>query len=167
MTIEELNQLDTISLREALSRCCGAGAWVEGMQALFPVKSREELLKKAEKVWYNCSEVDWREAFQHHPRIGDLDSLRKKFAATKQWAAGEQSGVNAATGEILTELAAGNESYEKKFGYIFIVCATGKSAGEMLDLLKGRLDNTPEEEIKIAMGEQSKITRIRLEKLLS
>jgi len=167
MTIEELNQLDTVSLREALGRCCGSGAWVERMQVLFPVESREVILKEAEMVWYNCSEVDWREAFEHHPRIGDLNSLKKKFAATEQWAAGEQSGVTAATGEILTELAAGNKTYEKKFGYIFIVCATGKSAGEMLELLKGRLAHTPEEEIKVAMGEQNKITRIRLEKLLS
>jgi len=167
MTIEELNQLDTADRRAVLMRCCGAGAWIAGMQVLFPVSSKEMLLKEAERVWYDCSEVDWREAFEHHPHIGDLGSLKKKFASTGEWAAGEQSGVNAAPQEVLTELAAGNEAYEKKFGYIFIVCATGKSAGEMLELLTGRLGNAAAKEIRIAMGEQNKITLIRLEKLLS
>jgi 2-oxo-4-hydroxy-4-carboxy-5-ureidoimidazoline decarboxylase len=167
MTIDALNQLDKDSLREALGRCCGARAWVERLLALFPVENEKVLLHEAEKTWYDCSEVDWREAFEHHPRIGDLDSLKKKFAATAQWAAGEQSGVKIASDGVLTELAAGNAEYEKRFGYIFIVCATGKSAGEMLELLKGRLDHTPGEEIKIAMGEQNKITRLRLEKLLA
>jgi 2-oxo-4-hydroxy-4-carboxy-5-ureidoimidazoline decarboxylase len=167
MTIAALNNLDEGQLREALGKCCGAAAWIGKMLAVFPVAREDVLLEEAERIWYSCEEQDWREAFEHHPRIGDLDSLKKKFAATGQWAAGEQSGVNAASEEVLKALAAGNEAYEKRFGYIFIVCATGKSAGEMLDLLKARLGNTPEAEINIAMGEQNKITRIRLEKLLA
>jgi len=167
MTIAELNSLDEGQLREALGKCCGAAAWVEKMLAVFPVPTSAILLEAAERIWYSCGERDWREAFEHHPRIGDLDSLKKKFAATGQWAAGEQSGVNAASQEVLKALAAGNEAYETRFGYIFIVCATGKSAAEMLSLLQARLDNTPEAEINIAMGEQNKITRIRLEKLFA
>jgi 2-oxo-4-hydroxy-4-carboxy-5-ureidoimidazoline decarboxylase len=167
MTIEALNTLDVGSLREELGRCCGARAWIEKMLAIFPVHDVKTLLEEAERAWYACGEGDWLEAFGHHPRIGDLGSLKRKFASTGQWAAGEQSGVNTATDEVLTALAAGNAAYEKKFGYIFIVCATGKPAEEMLRLLTVRLENTPEEEIHIAMGEQNKITRIRLEKLLA
>ncbi|HEX9510953.1 MAG TPA: 2-oxo-4-hydroxy-4-carboxy-5-ureidoimidazoline decarboxylase [Puia sp.] len=165
--ISELNKLEPSALREALGLCCGAAAWVEGMLRLFPVATEEALLQEAERVWYSCGEGDWREAFTHHPRIGDLESLKVKFGSMGQWAAGEQSGVNVASEEVLKELAAGNEAYEKRFGYIFIVCATGKSALEMLGLLKARLGNVPETEIRVAMGEQNKITRIRLEKLLA
>ena len=167
MSIAALNELDRPALREVLGLCNGSGVWVEKMLVLFPVLTEEGLLQEASRVWYECGEADWREAFSHHPKIGDLDSLRKKFAATGQWAAGEQSGVQSAPEQVLTALAAGNEEYEKKFGYIFIVCATGKSAAEMLSLLRERLDNDPEKEILVAMGEQEKITDIRLKKLLS
>lgn len=167
MSIGALNTLDNSSLREMLGRCNGSAVWVEKMLALFPLPDEGILLREAERIWYSCTEADWREAFTHHPKIGDLDSLKKKFAATGQWAAGEQSGVQAAPEEVLQALAAGNDAYEQKFGYIFIVCATGKSAGEMLNLLQARLNNNPETEIHVAMGEQSKITRLRLEKLLA
>jgi 2-oxo-4-hydroxy-4-carboxy-5-ureidoimidazoline decarboxylase len=95
-----------------------------------------------------------------------MNSLRKKFASTAQWAAGEQVGVGSASEDLLEALAAGNQAYEEKFGYIFIVCATGRSAAEMLDLLRQRMGNDPEKEIQIAMTEQGRITRLRLEKLL-
>ena len=167
MTIEELNRLTGPALREVLGLCCGAAAWLEGMLGLFPVATSAVLLREAERIWYSCEEKDWREAFTHHPKIGDLESLRVKWHSTGQWAAGEQSGVKVASEDVLEKLAAGNEAYEKKFGYIFIVCATGKSAEEMLALLTARLSNTAGTEIGIAMGEQNKITRIRLEKLLA
>jgi 2-oxo-4-hydroxy-4-carboxy-5-ureidoimidazoline decarboxylase len=167
MSIEELNRLDKPALREVLGLCNGSVAWVENMLLLFPVRAEEQLLQEASRVWYSCGEDDWREAFRHHPRIGDMDNLRKKFAATGQWAAGEQAGVQSAPESVLAALAAGNEAYEQKFGYIFIVCATGKSAGEMLGLLQARLDNDAATEIRVAMEEQNKITRIRLEKLLA
>ena len=95
-----------------------------------------------------------------------MKSLEKKFA-TKEWASAEQSGVGGASVDVLNELAAGNSEYEKKFGYIFIVCATGKSAQEMLELLKKRLPNSPEAELKIAAREQNKITHLRIDKLFS
>jgi 2-oxo-4-hydroxy-4-carboxy-5-ureidoimidazoline decarboxylase len=125
-----------------------------------------ELLEDAEEQWWQCSEADWKEAFAHHPKIGDIDSLKKKFASTAAWASGEQSGVNAAGDEIIKALAEGNRLYEEKFGYIFIVCATGKTAKEMLELLQERIKNDPGEEIKIAAEEQNKITKLRIEKLL-
>jgi 2-oxo-4-hydroxy-4-carboxy-5-ureidoimidazoline decarboxylase len=124
-------------------------------------------LEDAEEQWYECTEADWLEAFTHHPKIGDIDSLKKKFASTATWAAGEQSGAAAASQKVLEDLAKGNDDYEKKFGFIFIVCATGKTAEEMLQLLQDRLPNKKEDELKIAMDEQNKITKLRLEKLIA
>jgi len=167
MILEELNTLDQQHLREELLKCCGSSSWVKMMMAYFPADSKEELLEEAEEIWSECSEDDWKEAFAHHPKIGDVESLTKKFASTAQWASGEQIGVSTATPEIIQALANGNSLYEEKFGYIFIVCATGKSAAEMLELLQARLQNKPAEEIKIAAAEQNKITKLRVEKLLS
>ena len=113
------------------------------------------------------AESDWQEAFTHHPQIGDRESLKKKFASTAGWAGNEQSGTATATEDVLDELAEYNHQYREKFGYIFIVCATGKTALEMLTMLKQRIENSRETEILIAAGEQAKITRLRLEKLLN
>jgi len=168
MTLSELNSLPKPVLTEALQKCCGSTAWVGNMLAVFPIADVEILLNKATTVWNSLTETDWREAFTHHPKIGgDVAALREKFASTSTWAEGEQASVRKASQETLEALAAGNTEYEHKFDYIFIVCATGKSADEMLALLKGRLTNAPEDEILIAAGEQNKITRIRLEKLLA
>jgi 2-oxo-4-hydroxy-4-carboxy-5-ureidoimidazoline decarboxylase len=167
MTLADLNQLAPAALQAELGKCCGASTWIAQMAAIFPVQSVAQLLAAAETTWFRCQEQDWREAFQHHPRIGDLNSLQEKFAASHQWAAGEQAGIHHASAEVLQALARGNQEYEAKFGYLFLVCATGKSAEEMLALLQARLPNPPEAEIKIAMAEQNKITKIRLAKLLS
>ena len=121
----------------------------------------------AERAWNACNESDWLEAFSHHPKIGDVSTLREKFAATAAWASNEQSGTRNASDEVLTELADLNNTYEARFGFIFIVCATGKTAEEMLDLLKARIDNYREKEIHIAAAEQLKITKLRLEKLFT
>jgi 2-oxo-4-hydroxy-4-carboxy-5-ureidoimidazoline decarboxylase len=167
MTLEALNELSKDQLKEALSKCCGSTTWVQKMSDLFPVSSVESLLEQAASVWFACNEEDWKEAFTHHPKIGDIDSLRKKFASTAAWASGEQSGTAHASEDVLEALSRGNKLYEDKFGYIFIVCATGKSAKEMLEILMQRLHNDPATEIKIAMQEQHKITLLRLEKLLN
>ena len=168
MTIQELNKLPQSELTEALSKCCGATAWGENMAAKFPVADAATLLREATAAWDALNESDWREAFTHHPKIGgDVAALREKFASTSAWAEGEQASVKQASQATLEALAAGNTEYERKFGYLFIVCATGKTAEEMLALLQARLPNKPEDEIGIAMGEQDKITRIRLEKLLA
>lgn len=166
MTVPELNQLPVSQLKEALTTCCGSSAWVNEMARLFPIESNESLLEQAETIWFALNESDWREAFTHHPKIGDIHSLREKFANTKAWAEGEQSGVSTASQQVLENLAEGNRLYEEKFGYIFIVCATGKTAAEMLEILNTRLPNTPEAELLIAAQEQHKITKIRLEKLV-
>ncbi|QMW05633.1 2-oxo-4-hydroxy-4-carboxy-5-ureidoimidazoline decarboxylase [Spirosoma foliorum] len=166
MTLPELNQLPASDLKTALSTCCGSTTWVDEMAKIFPVESKESLFEQAEVIWFGLTENDWREAFTHHPKIGDIESLRKKFASTAAWAEGEQAGVSTASLSVLEMLSEGNQLYEEKFGYIFIVCATGKSAEEMLEILEVRLLNSPEEELQIAMQEQNKITKIRLEKLL-
>lgn len=167
MKIDVLNILAVEEAVEAFTKCCGAHRWVERMVAARPFRDKEGLFEVAENVWYSCEEADWLEAFTHHPKIGNIDSLAKKFANTKAWAGNEQKGVASASREVLERLAAGNEAYEKKFGFIFIVCATGKSAAEMLALLEARIGNSYEDELKIAMGEQHKITLIRLNKLLA
>ncbi|MFD2718377.1 2-oxo-4-hydroxy-4-carboxy-5-ureidoimidazoline decarboxylase [Hymenobacter monticola] len=168
MPLEQFNHFPKPALTEALQKCCGSTAWVEKMAALFPFADAETLMREATAQWNELTETDWREAFTHHPKIGgDVEALREKFASTSQWAEGEQASVKQASQATLEALAAGNEEYERKFGYIFIVCATGKTADEMLALLQARLPNKPADEILIAAGEQDKITRIRLEKLLA
>ena len=136
------------------------------MLPFFPADDLVELLEDAEEQWFKCSEEDWKEAFAQHPKIGDFESLQKKFESTSEWASGEQSGVNNASQQTLEALAEDNKKYEDKFGYIFIVCATGKSAEEMLGILNERLLNDPKDEIEIAADEQNTITKLRIEKLL-
>ena len=167
MTLTELNTLDNPALKEAITKCCGAKAWVEKMINIFPVYNQQTLFNKARKIWFQCNEDDWRDAFTHHPKIGDLNSLKEKFASTSTWAEGEQASVKQTSTKVLEALAEGNTLYEKKFDFIFIVCATGKSAAEMLALLQARLPNKPQDEILIAMEEQHKITELRLQKLLA
>lgn len=170
--MELLNKLNEQDLKDALFRCCGSTKWVDGMVAQRPFDSPNGLHAKAKQVYATLEPADYLEAFSHHPRIGgDLDKLREKFATTADWSpadwsANEQASVKQASEEVLKRLASGNDAYYEKYGYIFIVCATGKSAQEMLDLLEARLPNDPAEEIKIAAGEQEKIMGLRLDKLV-
>jgi 2-oxo-4-hydroxy-4-carboxy-5-ureidoimidazoline decarboxylase len=167
MTVNELNSLSLNSLQEELTKCNGATNWVKSMCTYIPFKGINEVLFISEKVWNECTKQDWLEAFEHHPKIGDINSLNKKFANTIQWASSEQSSINQTTQQTIELLANKNNEYEKKFGFIFIVCATGKSAEEMLSLLLQRINNNKEDELIIAKNEQLKITQLRLKKLLS
>jgi len=167
MTLPQLNALDKTELEEELTKCCGSRNWVHAMSQGFPFESEREMLGTAEEIWLRCGESDWLQAFRHHPKIGDLESLKAKYAATAGWAAGEQAGVNQTSDETLRRLATGNDAYEEKFGFIFIVCAAGKSAEEMLQLLEARIGNTREQELRNAAAEQNKITKLRLQKLLA
>ena len=166
MTLDVFNALPVDGARGELLRCCGCARWADAVLAGRPFRDKAALLAASDAAWAATGEAEWREAFSHHPRIGGKDALRAKFAATRAWAKGEQSGAAAASEAVLDALAAGNAAYEKRFGHIFIVCATGKSAAEMLDLLKSRLPNDPAAELRLAAGEQNKITKIRLEKLI-
>ncbi len=164
--LRRLNELPLEQARQELERCCGASAWVDAVAAGRPFADRCALFAASKEAFKRLTAQDWLEAFRHHPRIGDKEALRAKFASTRQWASGEQAGAAAADEATLDALARGNADYEARFGHIFIVCATGKSAAEMLALLRARVGNDPREELCIAAGEQEKITRLRLDKLL-
>lgn len=162
MTIKAFNKLNKTEKAKQLMSCCGSSTWVDLMMKRSPFKTEQELVDAAVDCWYNqCSGTDWLESFDHHPRIGDVKSLTKKFAGK------EQASVKAASAKTIKALAAANKAYEAKFGFIYIVFATGKTAPEMLQLLDDRLDNTIGEELHIAMGEQMKITLLRFQKLLT
>ena len=166
--MEPWRRLDLASVDEArrlLATCCGSRRWVDRMLARRPFGSRVALLTSARDEWNVLESADWREAFAHHPKIGDRDALAARFPATHELSAREQAGIAGATTDILNALAEGNRRYEEKFGYTFIVCATGKSAQEMLALLEARLPNDEATELRIAAAEQAKITELRLLKL--
>ena len=166
MTLQEFNNLDKSEVSKELEKCCVSKKWIVKLANHHPFESKEALLEIATKEWQTCNTDDFLEAFKGHPKIGNVSSLRAKYGNTKAWAGNEQAGVNIAPEEILLGLAEGNRDYEEKFGFIFIVCATGKRADEMLKLLQDRLPNPLDIEIKIAAKEQDKITRIRLSKLV-
>ena len=166
MTIEALNTLTPAEANEQFELCCCASNWVEKMNQNRPFQDKNEVYQKAESIWFSLSSEDWLEAFTHHPKIGDIDSLRKKFHNTKSISKNEQSGVNDVEKSTLNDLAKSNQLYEDKFGFIFIVCATGKSADEMLALIKMRLNKNAETEMQNAAKEQNKITQLRLKTLL-
>ena len=155
-----LNALSDERARAALQRCCGARHWVDAMLAARPFASDAELLATAERVWWGLGRADWLEAFAAHPRIGDSQK------AVTDWARREQAGADGAAVATLTALAQGNLTYQQRFGHVFLISATGKSADEMLGALRGRLTNDPTTELRIAAEEQAKITRLRLHKLV-
>lgn len=162
MTIKAFNKLKKEEKTKQLLSCCGSSVWGDKILKQFPFSNERDLIDAAIDIWYNqCSSVDWLEAFTHHPKIGDVKSLTKKFAGK------EQASVKAASAKTIKALANANKEYEAKFGFIFIVCATGKSATEMLQLLEDRLTNSIGEELHIAMGEQMKITILRFQQLIT
>jgi allantoicase len=166
--VDGINDASEHEARERFSRCCGATRWVEAMVAARPFVSRAHLLGQADVAWWKLDDADWLEAFTHHPRIGgDVAHLRAKFASTAVLSEGEQAGVDDASEEVLRALAKGNVDYEDRYGFLFIVCATGRSAAQMLALLRGRMDHDVAVERRMAAGEQARITRIRLEGMLS
>lgn len=129
--------------------------------------NREELLEKADSVWQSLAAEDWLEAFRAHPKIGEQKAAAAQSEAAQEWSTQEQSGTQTAAAGTMSALAEGNREYEQRFGFIFIVCATGKTSEEMLAILKQRLQNDRDRELPIAAEEQRKITRLRLEKLLN
>jgi 2-oxo-4-hydroxy-4-carboxy-5-ureidoimidazoline decarboxylase len=168
--MDALTRLDALAEPAALAaflRCCGSRRWAEAMVRGRPYADAPALLAAAERAAQPLARADWLEAFSHHPRIGERSALVARFPTTADWSSGEQAGVSGAGADVLDALLQANRDYEARFGYIFIVCATGKSATQMLALLRERLPNGPEAELEIAAAEQRKITAIRLKKLLS
>lgn len=156
-----LDGMDEAEARAALTRCCGASRWVDGMLARRPFG--DGCVAAAREVWGDMERADILEAFDHHPRIGaDLDALRAKFGDTAELSVSEQSGAAGAAEETLSRLRDANVAYEARYGHIFIVCASGKSAAQMLEILKSRMNHEPDAELAIAAGEQLAITELRL-----
>lgn len=163
MTLSELNSAPERSAYDALALCCVSEAWISGMLGARPFPDHASLKRSADLVWAQLGEADFLEAFEGHPRIGDVDSLKQKYAASGTLAAREQSGVAQASDSVIERLAAGNARYEKTFGFMFIVCASGKTAQQMSELLERRLGNTREQELNNAAEEQRKILQLRLD----
>jgi 2-oxo-4-hydroxy-4-carboxy-5-ureidoimidazoline decarboxylase len=164
--ITNFNNLEKLKAIEEVTRCCSSQKWAHNLIERRPFNSLQDILTISETIWFDLSKNDWLEAFHGHAKIGDLDSLKKKYGNTKKWSEGEQKGVHQTQESILKELKELNESYEKKYDHIFIVCATGKSVEEMLEILKKRIKNSSFDELNNAAKEQNKITNLRLEKLL-
>jgi 2-oxo-4-hydroxy-4-carboxy-5-ureidoimidazoline decarboxylase len=161
-----LNGLSESAAAEALRRCCGSERWVAELLAGRPYASSAELQGFAERIWRGLGPEDYLEAFAQHPQIGeDLPALRQRFASTSALSEREQAAVSGADEQTLGELRDANRAYRARFHHIFIVCASGKSARQILQLLEQRLGNDPADELAIAAAEQAKITRLRLQRL--
>lgn len=164
-TLDWLNQLAYTNAVSEFRKCCGAAWWCERMANARPFANASALMSKADRLFDQMSNDAWLEAFDSHPKIGHLDSLRMRLSGNKQWSSSEQAGVQETSEQVLSDLTNGNQAYEQQFGYIFIVCATGLSAEAMLSRLQERLGNDKATEFGIASREQQKITHLRLEKL--
>jgi len=151
---------------KTLLQCCGSKRWAREMAQARPYQNVETLIAKANDVWWSLEAEDWLEAFRSHPKIGEKKAAVPVSDQSRQWSGQEQAGVSNAPRETVDALAALNHAYEQKFGYIFIICATGKTSEEMLSALRKRLDNDPATELLLAAAEQSKITELRLKKLI-
>jgi OHCU decarboxylase len=158
ISLAELNALPPPEAAKVLAECCGSSRWVEEMSGRRPFESKEAALGAANDVCALLDTDDWLEAFARHPRIGERGSALSVR---------EQSGMDEAGDTTREELAASNLEYERRFGFIYIVCATGKTGDEMLALARQRMMNDPEIEISIAAEEQRKITQSRLKTLLA
>jgi len=150
-----------------LLQCCGSKRWASATATGRPYDSLEILLATADDIWWSLNPNDWLEAFRSHPKIGEKKAADKVSAQAQQWSGQEQSGVGNASNKTIDSLATLNHEYEQKFGFIFIICATGKTSDEMLAALRERLTHDPAAELPIAAAEQSKITALRLKKLLT
>ena len=159
---QAINAASPDDARKILLRACGSTRWADRMMQRRPFGNDARLLFAARNEWFGLTEADWLEAFSHHPRIGDRASLAARFPASHDLSAREQERVGGASAEVLHALAEANAQYFDRFGFIFIVCATGKTAEEMLALLRSRLPNERSAELRIAAEEQARITALRL-----
>ena len=158
MTLGELNELDQARADAEFRRCCGSLRWARTMAAARPFATLEAMIDAGDACWAALPADDWLEAFAAHPRIGEQQP-------GSAWSSEEQAGMASAADDVRAKLAALNAAYLSRFGYIFIVCATGLSPAEMLSMLEARLSNRPAIELRIAAEEQRRITGLRLAKL--
>jgi OHCU decarboxylase len=188
MHVDDVNTLPRGAAVAELMRCCGSSRWAALMADRRPFASLAQIVEAADEIWWALAREDWLEAFSFHPRIGGIhiahpvpdahkldrsgagaspQSARGSTTSVKEeaWPALEQAGMNQASDDVRCRLIEANRDYEARFGYIFIVCATGKSAAGMLAMLEARLSNRPDDELRVAAEQQRQITRIRLAKL--
>ena len=166
LTLAQLNALPLEEAERGLLSCCGSRAWARRVAGGRPYADVESLLAAADRVWLALPPDDWLEAFSKHPRIGER-AARAAPELERRWSEGEQSRAREAASAVLTELAMANAEYEDRFGHVFLICATGKSADEILQQARERLHNDPESELRVAAEEQRRITHLRLRKLLT
>jgi OHCU decarboxylase len=164
LTLEQLNLLLEIQAERRLLACCGSRAWARGVAAGRPYYTFQELLETSDRVWAQLTPDDWLEAFARHPRIGDGAASPRN--TSEHWSEREQARARSGSAATLAELAELNAEYEERFGHVFLICATGKTADAILDSARARLSNDPETELRIAAEEQRRITHLRLRKLL-
>lgn len=164
--LNRLNSVSTSAAEREFLKCCGSTSWAQRIVAERPFMNLNQLLDSAEEIWWALAPSDWLEAFHSHPKIGEKKAAAPTSDQSKSWSEAEQAAVSSATSETLQTLRTLNREYEEKFGYIFIVCATGRSSEEMLAILRERMDNAPDAELRNAAAEQAKITQLRLKKLI-
>jgi OHCU decarboxylase len=170
MSMHDLAWLNSLTAEEAakeLRQCCGSTRWTEQMSNDRPYSSLETLITHGDRVWWSLSTEDWLEAFRSHLKIGEKKTSEKVSAQSQQWSGQEQAEVSSASQDTAHSLATLNLAYEQKFGFIFIICATGKTSEEMLAALQERLNHDSDTELRLAAAEQAKITELRLKKLLT
>jgi 2-oxo-4-hydroxy-4-carboxy-5-ureidoimidazoline decarboxylase len=161
------NSLPPLGAAVEIFPCCGSNSWAQQMAALRPIKDEDSLLAASDKIWRSLTEAHWMEAFAHHPRIGRSVAPSNAPARSAQWSSEEQQRVGAAADNLLAALAEGNRAYEQRFNRIFIVCAAGKSAQTILDILQRRLRNDEQTDLQESAEQQRQITTLRLKKWIS
>jgi 2-oxo-4-hydroxy-4-carboxy-5-ureidoimidazoline decarboxylase len=166
VTVEELDRLPADSAAHQLEACCGSARWVAAMVARRPFGTEQAAHRAAKEIWSGLGPADWKEAFAHHPRIGERDGAHPQGSRGRAWSAQEQAGVRTADPGLAERIRQVNREYEARFGFIYIVCATGLGPAELLARARARLGNHPATELEVAAAEQLKITLLRLDRLL-
>lgn len=162
-----LNSLSAETANKELLQCCGSRRWAQQMSNGRPYSTLANLITHANQLWWSLTTADWLEAFRSHPKIGEKKASNNVSAQSQQWSGQEQAEVYNASRQTVDSLAALNRDYEEKFGFIFIICATGKTSSEMLAALQERIQHDSDTELRLAAVEQAKITELRLKKLLT
>jgi OHCU decarboxylase len=164
--LQQLNELPREQAVTELLKCCGSRKWAGRLADELPFHDIDSLLQTSDGIWWALDDADWLEAFSHHPKIGEKRAAHEVSPEARAWSEDEQAAARTADEETMRELAAANREYERRFGFIFIVCATGKTTKEMLALITERLRNEVDKELRVAAEEQRRITHLRLKKLL-
>ena len=161
------NELGNDEAAAVILPCCGSKRWAAMLANSRPVEEEAAMLRRAEEIWWRLDEADWLEAFATHPRIGEREAPNRASRQSAAWSAAEQRDVMVEDDSVLAALADGNRRYEERFGRVFLVCATGKTAREMLETLENRLANDEKTELREAAQQQLQITALRLKKWLN